>query len=123
MLVVFRWVCPYTTGPSPATRIWASATTGKNSRMVSPIPVSKRFMNTSLAVKSTRFRFYASGVKDRVPTDERLRVDLALQNGRQKRRTSFPKRSNRRQSGWGPRPAAQDFGPIIFINGHNNRVE
>src|ERR1700722_12739553 len=47
MFVVFRWWCPYTTGPSPATRICALATAGMNSRMVSPVPVNKRFMNTS----------------------------------------------------------------------------
>src|SRR5215472_11675792 len=56
MLVVLRWWCPYTTGPSPATRIWASAIAGVNSRMGRAIPVNKRFMNISLAAKSTRFR-------------------------------------------------------------------
>src|ERR1022692_2622554 len=44
MFVVFRWWCPYTTGPSPATRICAQAPPGTNSRMVSPIPVNKRFI-------------------------------------------------------------------------------
>src|SRR5579871_621364 len=50
MFVVFKWWCPYTTGPSPATRICAPPTDGANSRIASPLPVNTCFMNTSQIV-------------------------------------------------------------------------
>src|SRR5215469_7844039 len=61
MFVVFRWWCPYTTGPSPATRICASATAGINSRMVSPIPVNKRLMKPPWPPSLHDFAFLMRG--------------------------------------------------------------